>query len=72
VQPRSSITIRIAGPADFAAVAALLTAVYLGEGYSAPAIEPWLRDVAARAAKAEFRLLAVAPALRGPRLRATA
>jgi ribosomal protein S18 acetylase RimI-like enzyme len=51
-------TVRTAASADFAAVEALLVAVYLGERYSALAIEPWLRDVAGHAAAAELLVAA--------------
>ena len=49
-----AFVVRPAREEDFAAVEALTVRVYIGEGYSLPAIEPWLRDVATRAAATEL------------------
>ncbi len=46
------ITVRVAQPADHAAVADLTARVYRDEGFSSPEYEPHLRDVASRAASA--------------------
>jgi ribosomal protein S18 acetylase RimI-like enzyme len=56
VQPAgsSSLTVESAGPADFARIAELTVAVYVGGGLATPAYAPELADVAARAGRADL------------------
>jgi ribosomal protein S18 acetylase RimI-like enzyme len=49
-----AVLVRLARPDEFAAVAALTVAVYIGESYSPPEREAQLRDVAGRAAATEL------------------
>ena len=65
-------TVRRAAPFDHAAVAELTAAVYRGEGYSSADYEPFLRDVASRAATATVLVAEVDDALVGAVTVATA